>query len=317
MHGLQSILVGVNLHHGDRIASDTLGPDAQAALLQAKELARTTGAKLTLCAVLEISEQAFHLLEIDRAHATKTVEDEARQALERLAGELTLAGSLVTTVIRFGEAWEQLILEAQSGPHELVLVGTNARTEAARMLFGSTSRKLARLCPVPVWIAKSGEIRDVREIAVATDFSETAFAATQAAVGVAQNLQAKLFVVHALEFPFESYMRTAGVSAEEIQAARQKLTGEARERLQQELMRTDARALPHGFKMEVVEGNPDHAIPEFVANNEVDLLVIGTVGRSGLSGLLLGNTAERILSHLHASLLVIKPAGFVSPVKPA
>lgn len=317
MHGLHSILVGVNLHHGDRIASDTQEPDAHAALRQAEELARTTGAKLTLCAVLEISEQAFHLLEIDRAHAAKTVEDEARQALERIAAKLSAVAPSVATVIRFGEACEQLILEAQSGKHDLVLVGTHARSSAARVLFGSTSRKLARLCPVPVWIAQPGEIRDVREIAVATDFSDTAFAATQAAVSVAQSLQAKLFVVHALEFPFESYMRTAGVSDEEIQTARRKLTDEARERLQQDLMRTDARALPHGFKMEVVEGHPDHAIPDFVARNEVDLLVMGSVGRSGLSGLLLGNTAERILSHLHASLLVIKPAGFVSPVKPA
>ena len=316
MQGLQRILVGVNLHHGDRIASDTLGPDAQAALRQATELAQVTGAQLTLCAVLEVSGPALHLIEFDRAHAAKTVEAEARQALDAHAAQLKAAGPTVSTVIRFGEAWEQLTLEAQAGKYDLVIVGTHSRSQVARMFFGSTSRKLARFCPVPVWIAQAGEIRDVREIAVATDFSETAFQATQSAVSLAQALQARLFVVHALEFPFESYMRTAGVDDAEIQQARVKLTDEAREHLQKELMRTDARALPHGFKMEVIEGNPDHAIPDFVARNGVDLLVIGTVGRSGLSGMLLGNTAERILSHLQSSLLVIKPAGFVSPVKP-
>lgn len=317
MQGLQSILVGVNLHHGDRIASDTLGPDAHAALLQAEELAQATGAKLVLCSVLEISEQAFHRIEVDRANALRTVEDEARHALETIATRFQSESLSVSTVVRFGEAWEQLTLEAQTGKHDLVLVGTHVRSNAARMLFGSTSRKLMRFCPVPVWVAVPGQVREVREIAVATDFSETAFSATQAAVSVAQSLQSKLFVVHALEFPFESYMRTAGVSAEEIQVARTKLDEEARERLQQELMRTDARALPHGFKMDVVEGTPDHAVPEYVTKNEVDLLVMGTVGRSGFSGILLGNTAERMLSHLQCSLLVIKPVGFVSPVKPA
>lgn len=317
MQGLQSILVGVNLHHGDRIASDTLGPDAHAALLQAEELAHATGAKLTLCAVLEISEQAFHRIEVDRTNALRTVEDEAKHSLETIAARFQSESFSVTTVVRFGEAWEQLTLEAQTGKHDLVLVGTHHRSSVARMLFGSTSRKLMRVCPVPVWVATPGQVRDVREIAVATDFSDTAFVAMQAAVSVAQALQSKLFVVHALEFPFESYMRTAGVSPEEVQVARGKLTDEAKERLQQELMRTDARALPHGFKMDVVEGTPDHAVPEYVTKNEVDLLVMGTVGRSGLSGILLGNTAERMLSHLQCSLLVIKPPGFVSPVKPA
>lgn len=317
MHGLQNILVGLNLHHGDRIASVELGPDAQAALAQAQELVRTTGAKVALCAVLEISEQAFQILEVDRAHAVRTVEDVAKKALEDIAMGLRTAGSDVTTVVRFGEAWEELSREATAGKHDLVLVGTHVRSTIARMLFGSTSRKLMRTCPVPVWVAKPGEIREVREIAVATDFSDAAFAAVQAAVGVAQALQAKLFVVHALEFPFESYMRTAGVNDNEMQKAREQLHAEARQSLESQLMQTDARSLPFGFKMEVVEGNPDTVVPEFVMKNEVDLLVIGTVGRTGMSGVLLGNTAERMLSHLHSSLLAVKPPGFVSPVKPA
>ncbi len=317
MHGLQSILVGLNLHHGDRIASDELGDDARAALKQAEELAHTTGAKVTLCAVLEISEQALVILEVDRRQAVRTVEDAAYQALNKTAATLRATGVNVSTVVRLGEAWEELSREAIAGQHDLVLVGTHVRSAVARMLFGSTSRKLLRSCPVPVWVAKPDEIRDVREIAVATDFSDAAFAAVQAAVGVAQALQAKLFVVHALEFPFESYMRTAGVSPEEMEKARAKLHTEAMQSLESQLMKTDARTLPHGFKMEVIEGNPDTAVPEFVVKNEVDLLVIGTVGRTGLTGVLLGNTAERMLSHLHSSLLAIKPPGFVSPVKPA
>jgi universal stress protein E len=316
MQGLQSILVGVNLHHGDRIASESIGLDTQAALLQAEDLVRVTGAKLTLCSVLEISEQAFHRIEVDHANAVRTVEDEAKHVLETVAAELQNRGITVATVLRFGHAWEQLSLEAQTGKHDLVIVGTHNRSATARMLFGSTSRKLMRVCPTPVWVAKPEEIRDVREIAVATDFSEPAFAAMQAAVSVAQALQAKLFVVHALEFPFESYMRTAGVTDEEMKKARKQLHDEAHQQLEAQLQQTDARALPYGFRMEVIEGSAEHAVPEFVTKNEVDLLVMGTVGRTGLSGLLLGNTAERMLSHLHSSLLAIKPPGFVSPIKP-
>ena len=102
-----------------------------------------------------------------------------------------------------------------------------------------------------------------------------------------------------------------------MKKARKQLHEEAHQQLEAQLQQTDARALPYGFRMEVIEGSAEHAVPEFVTKNEVDLLVMGTVGRTGLSGLLLGNTAERMLSHLHSSLLAIKPPGFVSPIKPA
>jgi nucleotide-binding universal stress UspA family protein len=42
---------------------------------------------------------------------------------------------------------------------------------------------------------------------------------------------------------------------------------------------------------------------------------MGTVSRSGIRGMLVGNTAERLLSGFHRSLLTVKPAGFVSPVE--
>lgn len=309
MHGLQRILVGLDMHHGDRIASSDLTPPAKAAVDQAVQLATVTGASITLCAALDISEQAFHLIEVDRENVHRTVEDVAQTALEAIAAPLASQGLAVTTVIRFGHGWQQLSQLASEGSYDLVIVGTRDRGATARMLFGSTSQKLMRHCPTPVWIAKPGELRDVREILVANDLSEAAFAATQVAVGVAQALQAKLFVVHALEFPFEAYLRTAGVSEEQVAQNRNRLNAEATENLQRQLARTDARTLTYGAKIEVVEGAPDQVIPRCVEQYAVDLVVIGTVGRTGIAGALLGNTAERLLPILHASLLAVKPPG--------
>jgi nucleotide-binding universal stress UspA family protein len=50
---------------------------------------------------------------------------------------------------------------------------------------------------------------------------------------------------------------------------------------------------------------------------EADLIVLGTVGRTGLQGLLLGNTAESVLLHSDCDVLTVKPVGFVSPIAPA
>ena len=60
--------------------------------------------------------------------------------------------------------------------------------------------------------------------------------------------------------------------------------------------------------------SPSRAIREGVEKLEADLLVMGTVSRTGVAGLLVGNTAERLLDRVECSLLTIKPEGFVSPI---
>jgi nucleotide-binding universal stress UspA family protein len=65
----------------------------------------------------------------------------------------------------------------------------------------------------------------------------------------------------------------------------------------------------------LVEGEPERAISHFVDRNGVDLVVMGTVARSGIPGVVMGNTAERVLQRLHGSVLAVKPPGFVSPVE--
>jgi len=47
---------------------------------------------------------------------------------------------------------------------------------------------------------------------------------------------------------------------------------------------------------------------------DVDLMIMGTVARTGIPGFFIGNTAESILSQIDCSVLTIKPPGFVSPV---
>jgi universal stress protein E len=61
-------------------------------------------------------------------------------------------------------------------------------------------------------------------------------------------------------------------------------------------------------------GEPADVLPEFVVAEGIDLVVMGTVARAGIAGMLIGNTAERVLGKLPCSVLTVKPDGFVSPV---
>jgi universal stress protein E len=65
----------------------------------------------------------------------------------------------------------------------------------------------------------------------------------------------------------------------------------------------------------LLKGEPGHLTPELAAKMEVGLIVVGTVSRAGVAGLLIGNTAEKILRQADCSVLTVKPDGFVTPVR--
>ena len=56
----------------------------------------------------------------------------------------------------------------------------------------------------------------------------------------------------------------------------------------------------------VVEGNPAHTILEFAEQNKVDMIIIGTLGKSGLERFLLGSVADKVVRHSRISVLVVK-----------
>ena len=66
---------------------------------------------------------------------------------------------------------------------------------------------------------------------------------------------------------------------------------------------------------ELVEGRPEQRIPEYAEEIDADVVVLGTVARVGIPGLIIGNTAEDILAQLRCGVLAIKPEHFESPVR--
>jgi nucleotide-binding universal stress UspA family protein len=67
--------------------------------------------------------------------------------------------------------------------------------------------------------------------------------------------------------------------------------------------------------VELVYGEPGLVIPKFAKDHDVDLVIMGTLGRLSENGIFIGGNAERILNGLDCSVLAVKPSGFVSPIK--
>ncbi len=103
-----------------------------------------------------------------------------------------------------------------------------------------------------------------------------------------------------------------GYSEREIQQVRR----EERAERYADVLRLLAPSQDQGahWKVHVIHGSPADVIVDFVNRYQINLLVLGTVARTGLSGLLMGNTAERILAEVGCSVMAVKPPGFISPI---
>ena len=65
----------------------------------------------------------------------------------------------------------------------------------------------------------------------------------------------------------------------------------------------------------ILEGDPGYMISSFAEDNGIDLIVMGTIGRSGLLGLLIGSTAENVIESVNCSVLTLKPENYKSPIR--
>ncbi|MBW3737186.1 universal stress protein UspE, partial [Enterococcus faecalis] len=65
----------------------------------------------------------------------------------------------------------------------------------------------------------------------------------------------------------------------------------------------------------VEKGLPEEVIPDLAEHLQAGIVVLGTVGHTGLSAAFLGNTAEQVIDHLRCDLLVIKPDEYQTPVE--
>lgn len=198
-------------------------------------------------------------------------------------------------------------------------------------LFGSDDMQLLRMCPCPVWLMGPDEKPKYERILVAVEFSlddspeSIEKNLNQQILELASSLAlsdfAELHFVHVWDTPAEMIVRIwadnpddasmAYVAAE--RARHENAMSDLRRQLKEMLGKEAYGHLAPQFHLN--RGSASTNIPQMAKQLRANLVVMGTVGRSGIAGLFIGNTAEDIFEQLQCSVLAIKPQGFVSPVK--
>lgn len=279
-----------------------------AAFDRALELCRRSGAKLEILAVTPELSVYLRYPQFSYPSLEETLSAEAESSLAALAARAREAGVDVQTKVRHGKPFLEVTREALAGGHDLVML--TAGEEGSRHLAGSTAMRLFQVCPAPVWAVRSGHSATYGRILAAVDPSvqdadERGLNGQilDAALAVAAVEGARVDVLHAW-----SGGPGAGPRADEIRSQVEALARTSLDAL------AGPYALPEG-SVHLTEGEPAEAITSFVDEHRVDLLVMGTVVRTGVAGMLIGNTAEKALGRVGCSVLALKPAGFRSPVE--
>jgi universal stress protein E len=307
MRRFGKILVGVELVNGNDDSAGELTAPSQAAFEQAVWLARANESELIVFSAIDVPPQLEGYFGDRMGDLSRKIEKDVDAALVSLVERA--AAECVSAVAQraFGKPSVEIIRRVERDGIDLVVVGTRDLSRAGRFLFGSTGLKLLHRCPCAVWVTKDSEIHEATNVLVANDLSELSLDALQLAVNLGQLVDTKTRVLHAVEHDLDARFWGLYLSEAEISAYRRTLFNNAERTLHEQLAQTDYRTLRYGVLIDVVEGPADQAILNAIMQHNIDLLVIGTVARGGLSRVFVGNTAERLLAQVGCSVLAVKP----------
>lgn len=137
--------------------------------------------------------------------------------------------------------------------------------------------------------------------------------AAERGLGLAESCPAQLCFVSVLDAHDTTQRLVHDVrgDASNVFDEARELHHDARERILVELGDAELERPP---EIRVISGSPEPAIMELIEQESIDLLIMGTIGRAGIRGVLTGNTAERLLPRLQCSMLAVKPDEFQCPV---
>ncbi len=294
---------------------------ARTGLDWALDIARKHGARIHLVHALLLPGQMSDYVPSPPDLGAR-LQEAATERLEEVAAAVRTAGIEVSSEVRLGLASEAIVEAAREQRPRLIVAGTRGLTGIKHLLLGSTAERVVQRaeCPVlTVHPADAARRRAVRTILVPTDFSRDAELAAHTALDLLCRRRAhgapeprpgrsedgaRLVLLHAYHYPFEytvygtvptspSYLEDAGAVAEDnLEAAAEPLRCEGL------TVETAAR-----------EGYPPDIIVSEAEARAVDLIAMGTHGRTGLAHLVLGSTAERVVQHAGCPVLTVRYRG--------
>lgn len=297
-------------------------PDTQEqkSLQRALLIARKTGASITaFLSIYDFSYEMTTMLSVDeRENMRQAVVDERTDWLAEIVQTFTQDHtiSLDIKVVWHNRPFESILYEVIDNNYDLIVKGTKQHDTLRSVIFTPTDWHLLRKSPVPVLLVKdhdwplNGNILAALDVGTEDqEHQNLNLKLTQTALTLSGLLDGHANLVN-------SYPETPINIAIEIPEFDPLAYNENVKKHHQKSMREHAEKFHITDEFIFVEeGLPEDIIPKIAAQIDAELVIIGTVGRTGISAALIGNTAEHVIDKLDCDVLALKPDGYECPIR--
>ncbi|UUM32507.1 universal stress protein [Vibrio japonicus] len=238
--------------------------------------------------------------------------DEHAQTLKKQYPKVTF-----TTKVRVGIPYIEIIKEAHDSQVSMVIIDSHRKGKEEACQRGSDTLNLMRNSEIPIW-AISTDSKPIKNVVVALDLTNQEYQAFNSklialSIDFCASIKAELVFCHAWRLEYEGFLRDwSGYKDIEVALLSQNMRQERTQRLTDLLAPHKKSEVP--IRVELLEGEARDVLPKYVNENGVDLVILGSMSRTGIAGFVMGNTAESMLNTLNCSVLTLKPDTFESPV---
>lgn len=274
------------------VATDFAEP-AERAFRSARNLLGE-GGRLVLVHVVEPVPRTtlLALVDVGDEELEATLKHEAEERMRDRGAGLATRDLPTETLVRVGRPWEEIVDAARERDADAIVMGRSGHSRLDRLLLGSTVENVLRRSPVPVLVVHDRDLSEIRSVLLPVDVDEGSDAAVRYALEELPE-SVGLTALHVVR-PLPPAEPVTGPLVPDLAGIREdlrsRLDGLGGERLEEEvLLRSDVAA----------------TILEQARTRDVDLVVLATRGRRGLSRLLLGSVTEKIVRHADRPVLVL------------
>jgi nucleotide-binding universal stress UspA family protein len=296
----------------------------KAALGRAAELAERNRARLTVVGVLRHLPQEMQRLVVSMTPVDlqQLAMQDLRERLNEFVAPIRSRKVPLGVEVLCGTPFLEIIRDVLRHERDLVMLTAQAKSRLKEFFFGSTALHLMRKCPCPVWVIKPIHRKPFARILAAVDPDPSDpvknalnMKILELATSLAELEQSTLHIIHAWSHFAEDSLRYGGIRLPkpEVDKIIREERGKHKSGLDELLRKFALERINH--QVHLVKGHAGEAIAELATTRRAELIVMGTLCRTGIEGFLMGNTAETVLRHVDCSVLTVKPDGFVTPVR--
>lgn len=258
---------------------------------------------IELAKIFQSTLLPIHILPDDVANdkARDLLKETAMAKLQDMANDIKAEGvSVAKPILIVGSPYETITRAAVDINANLILLGSGETQKGSAFRLGTTAERIIQKSEKPVFVIKENQLLNVHHILCPVDFSEASKRALKNAITMARKFKSELTILNVCEISKSSWFTSDNL----LETVNEEKCQKERENFRSFLKEFNLSDV--NWAQETPMGNAAEEILSAVSRKMIDLLIIGTSGKTGLNRMLMGSVTEKVVREVPCSFLTLK-----------